>query len=335
MLRSLLMVLVGVVPAVATFTANHELRHLNRHLTGQVVELRLDSALLGEQRRLYVYLPPKYDPCTAYPLVLWLHGGADDGRSFLDPAHLPHVDGLIARGQFPPAIIAGLDGTVRSCNLLNPPHSLFINSLRGRFADHVMCEVVPHLATRYRVRPEKQCHALIGLSAGGFGAANLGIKHRDYFGSVVSIAGGLHQLYYICQGDYFAAFDPRTYRARTEYDPRAVLVTVAGGLIRFNARQLWEPVFGPPPGILDRIRAENPADLLCGLQPGELNLYVAYGARDHLNMAAHAESFAWLAAQRGIAVTRDRDATGGHDKETLQRLQRSAYPWLGRHLTPR
>jgi S-formylglutathione hydrolase FrmB len=333
---ALLALLGGVLPAFATFTANHELRHLNRQLTGQVVDIRIPSAILDQPRDLYVYLPPGYDPCRAYPLVLWLHGGGDDERSFLDLPQLAYLDGLIARGQFPPAIVAGLDGTARSHNVLNPPHSLFINGLRGRFTDHVMQEVIPFLSTRYNIRPEKEAHALIGISAGGFGAANLGLKRRDYFGSVVSIAGGLNLLYHTRQGDYFADFDPCTYRSRTEYNSREVLMTFAGGLVRLTPKQLWEPIFGPPPGILERIRAENPADLLCStnLQPDELSLYVGYGAKDHLNMDAQAESFAWLTRQRGVAVTCDRDPEGGHDKETLRKLHRQSYPWLARHLAP-
>jgi S-formylglutathione hydrolase FrmB len=324
---SLLVLILGASPAVASF-------EVLRPLQGRLLDLRIRSHHLQQTRDLQVYLPPGYIPCRSYPLILWLHGGASDERSFRDLAQLAYLDDQMARGLFPPAIVACPDGTIPSLCRLNPPHSLYLNGPHGRFADHVMQEVIPFLTTRYRIRPEREAHAIIGLSAGGFGAANLALKHRDYFGSMVSISGGLNQLYHTRQGDYFAPFDPCTYRSRAMYASGETLVYFLGGMIRLSARQLWDPVFGSQPGILERIRAENPADLLCStnLRPGELNLYVGYGARDPLNMAAHAESFAWLARQRGVTVTCHRDEEGGHDRLTLRRLHRAAYPWLAQQL---
>src|SRR2546427_160685 len=60
-------------------------------LAGQVVDhtnnhgrdCRIWSQALGERRNLYVYLPPNFDPGKRYPILVWLHGMAQDERDFL------------------------------------------------------------------------------------------------------------------------------------------------------------------------------------------------------------------------------------------------------------
>ena len=56
--------------------------------------------------------------------------------------------------------------------------------------------------------------------------------------------------------------------------------------------------------MIAKVAEDNPADLLIsnGLRPGELALYVHYPGRDNYNFDAQDLSFAWLAAQRGIAL---------------------------------
>src|SRR5207237_184416 len=65
-----------------------------RRLAGQVVEYprlwgadrRIWSAALQQWRDLDVYLPPGYDPCRRYPVLLWLHGITQDEQSFVREA---------------------------------------------------------------------------------------------------------------------------------------------------------------------------------------------------------------------------------------------------------
>ena len=47
----------------------------------------------------------------------------------------------------------------------------------------------------YSIRPEREGHALIGISAGGFGAMTIGMKHRDVFGVVATVGGPLNVRY--------------------------------------------------------------------------------------------------------------------------------------------
>ena len=76
------------------------------------------------------------------------------------------------------------------------------------------------------------------------------------------------------------------------------------GLRKSRASKYIDPVFGSGPDVNDRLKALNPADLLFNgpLRPGELAIYCHFAGRDNWNFDAHALSFAWLAASRGIDV---------------------------------
>jgi len=65
----------------------------------------------------------------------------------------------------------------------------------------------------------------------------------------------------------------------------------------------------------------------CNLQPGELNLYVAYGGKDEFNIAAQVESFLYVARQRGVEVSVNYDPNGRHDLATGHRLMAGALQW--------
>ena len=297
---------------------------------------RICSPILGRPRDLYVYLPPGYDPSNAYPLILFLHGADVDEHDFLDPGDLKALDGMISQGEIPPVIIAAPDGTLEGKNRITSTHSLWVNGLGGRFEDHIVDEIVPFLMRNYSFRPEREAHALVGVSAGGFGAMAIALKHRDLFAVVATIGGPLNMRYDNCNGCYAEDFDPATYRERTEYDPDMIIARYYFGLLRRRVKKYLEPIYGPGPDMIAKIARDNPADLLVstGLQPGELAMYVHYPGRDNYNFDAQDKSFAWLAAQRGIAVELAEDPMGRHNLRYIERAEPPAYLWLGRHILP-
>ncbi len=320
------------------------LKHLNGKLRGRVVDYthnhgkdcRIYSPILGQPRDLYVYLPPGYDPSVAYPLILFLHGADVDEHDFLDPGDLKELDAMMSRGEMPPTIIAAPDGTYEGANLLTSTHSLWVNGLGGRFEDHVVDEVVPFLMQTYSIRPERQAHGLLGVSAGGFGAMSIALKHRDLFGSVATLAGPLNMLYDNAEGSYSAEFDPATYRERTVYEPNMVIARYYFGLVRRRVKTFLEPVYGTGPGVIARVARDNPADLIVStdLRPGQLDMYVNYGGLDNYNFDAQDQSFAWLASRRGVAVDLTCVPGARHNLPYIEGAEPPAYQWLGRHLLP-
>ncbi len=340
----LVLLAAAVVPARAQVFNLVNLDHLNSKLDGRVIEFtrnhgadrRICSPILGRPRDLYVYLPPGYNSGVAYPLIVFLHGADVDEHDFLDPGNLKALDGMISRGEVPRVIIATPDGTYEGKNRITSTHSLWVNGLGGRFEDHIVYEILPFLMRTYSIRPEREAHALLGVSAGGFGAMAIALKHRELFGAVATIGGPLNMRYDNCNGRYGDDFDPATYRERTEYDPDLIIARYYFGLLRRRVKTYLEPIYGPGPDMIAKIVRDNPADLLSstGLQPGELFMYVHYAGRDNYNFDAQDKSFAWLAAQHGIAVELAEDASGRHNLPYIERAKPLAYLWLGRHILP-
>lgn len=331
-------------PARAQLFSLVNLDHLNSKLCGRVVDhsrnhgddRRQHSPILGRPRDLYVYLPPSYDPSIAYPLILFLHGAGVDEHDFLDPGTLKALDQFIVSGQIPPVIVAAPDGTYEGVNHIGATHSLWVNGLGGRFEDHIVGEVMPFLMRTYSIRPERQAHAILGISAGGYGAMAIGLKHRDLFGSIATLAAPLNLRYDSCPEGYRGQFDPATYRERAEYDPDLVVARFYLGILRRRVKQFLEPVYGRGPEVVAQITRDNPADLLAStnLRPGEMALYVNYPGRDNYNFDAQDQSFAWIAARRGIAVDLSTIPHGRHNLRYIEKAEAPAFLWIGRHLLP-
>ena len=320
------------------------LDHLNSKLQGRVVDYTRNhgadrqqySAILGKPRDLYVYLPPGYNPAVAYPLIVFLHGADIDEHHFLDPGDMKRLDRMMASGQLPSMIIAAPDGTYEGVNHIHATHSLWVNGRGGRYEDHVVSEILPFLMRTYSIRPEPQAHALIGVSAGGYGAMGMGLKHRDFFGIVATLAGPLNMRYDACPGGYRAQFDPATYRERTNYDPDQVVARFYFGLARVRVKKFLEPVYGSGPDVVPQIVRDNPADLLVStnLQPGEMQLFVNYPDWDNYNFDAQDKSFAWIAAQRGVHVDLSVVRHGRHNLPYIEKAEPAAYFWVGQRILP-
>jgi enterochelin esterase-like enzyme len=341
---ALLLIASANAPAKAQVFSWVSLDRLNRKLHGRVVDFthnhgadrRIWSPILGRPRDLYVYLPPGYDPSVAYPLILFLHGAVVDEHYFLGPFDLKAFDSMMSEGKVPPAIIAAPDGMYDGRNRINSPHSLWVNGLGGRFEDHVVAEIVPFVMRNYSIRPERSAHALLSVSAGGFGAMAIALKHRDLFGVVAAIGGPLNMRYDNRAGRYSDDFDPATFRQRTEYDRDMIIARYYGGLRRRRVKTFLEPVYGPGADMIAKVARDNPADLLAatGLERGDLAMYVNYAGRDNYNFDAQDKSFAWLAGLRGVAVDLVEAPTGRHDLVYIERAEPPTFLWLGQHILP-
>jgi S-formylglutathione hydrolase FrmB len=321
-----------------------DLIQINKKLRGQVIDhtanhgkdRRLWSPALGQRRDVYVYLPPGFDPQLKYPLVIWLHGFAQDERSFLREV-APRLDACICAGLLPPMIVVAPDGSLEGEPCHAKPGSFFINSKVGAFEDYVLKDVLGFVLANYPVRPEREAHVLAGLSMGGFGAYTLAIKHRELFGVVVGIYPPLNLRWVDDKGRYFSKFDPNSWGWRTRVTSRhEVIAKFYGGLVTFTIGQVIEPIFGRSEQGLQEVIKHNPIEMIdsYGLKPGELEMYVGYGKKDEFNLAAQIESFLYVAKQRGLNVTVSVDPEGHHDLETAVKLLPGIVEWLGPRLAP-
>src|SRR5207253_1719113 len=185
------------------------LNRVNRRLLGVVidhtynhgVDRRIWSAALGERRALYVYLPPGFDPHLCYPFAMCLHGAMQDERFFLGSA-VEEFDRAIACGQLPPVILAVPDGSYYGRPSLCKPATFFANSRLGNFEDFLMCDVWNFMMCNYPILPEREAHALIGVSMGGGAAFAHGMKYRDRISLVVGLHPALNFRWLDCYGRY-------------------------------------------------------------------------------------------------------------------------------------
>jgi S-formylglutathione hydrolase FrmB len=333
-----LALLPGGAGAIGWRKDSTDLLLLNRKLAGRVVDYtnnhgkdhRIWSRALGQRRDLYVYLPPGFDPRRPYPVLIYLHGFAQDEQSFLHHIALP-LDHAVAAGRLPPLIAAAPDGSINGepCHCVGG--SFFLNAKPGHYADFVVEDVWDFLTRTYPIRPEREAHVLAGISMGGFGAYNLGIKHRDRFGVVCGICPPLNLRWVGKDGNYQANFDPDNWGWRTEIGRgREVLGRFLGGTVKVRLRDLLEPVFGLEPAAIHAVSRENPIELIdrLGLREGELAMYVGYSGKDEYNIDAQAESFVYLARQRGLTVTVACDPQGRHRMPEMVRHLPGFFDWL-------
>ena len=256
---------------------NHRLfGHVDDYSHNHGEDRRLYSPVLGRKRDLYVYTPPGYDPRRSYPMILWLHMAYVDEHVFLGSPALLELDRMIVTGEIPPVIVACPDLTYEGENKTSSIHSLAVNGRGGRFEDHLIGEVLPFVMSRYSVRPERQAHGIFGLSGGGFGGMSFGIRRRDLFGAVATLASPVNVRYDDIRPEGPREnFNPETYRWKARYDPDEVYGVWYFGLRKTRAAKYIDPLFGSGPEVNDILRSLNPADLLftTNLQPGELFLY--------------------------------------------------------------
>jgi S-formylglutathione hydrolase FrmB len=342
---TVLLVLASSAPAAANPVRNlFELDRVNRRLSGTVIDYthnhgvdrRLWSNALHEPRDLYVYLPPGYDPHKRYPLILWLHGFAQDEASFLrDVAE--RLDRAIVCGKLPPAIVAAPDGSLHGLSCLFSAGSFFINAPAGAFEDYLMIDVWDFLMRTYPIRPEREAHVIAGASMGGGAAFNKAIKYSDRFKIVLGIFPPVNLRWIDCHGRYMANFDPDCWGWRTDVSRGREVLGRFYGVVTVRQRQVAYPLYGRRnPDTVSAISRENPIEMLDAydVREGLLDMYIAYGGLDQFNIDAQVESFLYYARQRGLTVGVGYDPRGKHDRATADRLLPDALDWLGPRLAP-
>lgn len=181
-------------------------RWLPRHSTGvgrdrwrgSVERHFLSSVLLsGQTWDYYVYLPPSYyrpgEARRRYPVLYLLHGTPGASSNWLLRGKLADtVDRLLRQRRLRPLIVVmpeGNGGWLKD--------SEYVNRWDGRenVEDYLVYDLVQEVDIRFRTRPNQRWRALGGISEGGYGAMNLGLKHREVFGAI------------LCHSGYFRALD--------------------------------------------------------------------------------------------------------------------------------
>lgn len=159
------------------------------------------SNLLGDERRLVVYLPPGYhtDEGRSYP-VLYMQDGQNlfDGRTSYVPGQHWHLnetaDNLIREGAVEPLIIVGVyNAGARRIEEYTPTADPGFKAggradLYGRMLAE---ELKPYVDATYRTRPGREHTGIGGSSLGGLVSLYIGLGRADIFGRVIAMSPSL------------------------------------------------------------------------------------------------------------------------------------------------
>ncbi|QMW04372.1 alpha/beta hydrolase-fold protein [Spirosoma foliorum] len=129
------------------------------------------SAVMGEDRDYYVYLPPNYDPKRKepYPVFFLLHGATGTALSWIVNAQANIIlDNLIAEGKAKPMIMVNTLGYGGN----------------DKYATEVIQEIIPQVEKTYNAAKDRTQRAIVGLSMGGGTAYYTGLNHLDHFAYV-------------------------------------------------------------------------------------------------------------------------------------------------------
>jgi S-formylglutathione hydrolase FrmB len=315
-----------------------ELEATNTRLHGQVIDYthnhgadnRIWSETLGEKRDLYIYLPPGFDPAKQYPMIIALHGYAQDEKSFLRSG-VGDLDKAMASGLMPAAIIAVPDGSVDGDGCRTRAGSFFINSKAGRFEDFIMQDVWDFVMRNYPILPERESHILMGVSMGGGAAFRLGLRYKERIGIVAGFFPPLNTRYVDCHGRYLRKFDPDCQGLRTDLSRGHEVIGRFYAVIPISLKRLLDPIYDrKDPNALAQLAWENPFEMLdaANLKDGELAMFIGYGGRDEFNIDAQVESFLYKTKQMGLTVQFAYDPNGHHNYATYARLLPYLFDWL-------
>jgi enterochelin esterase-like enzyme len=187
----------------------------------------LQGTFPGTDRPGYVYLPPGFTEGSQYPVVYLLHGMRGSPAEYIDATQLPSFADLeIAGGRLRPfiAIIPAAGST--------PAYN---GEWGGRWENALVGQIVPWVDTWLPTVPTASGRVLAGLSAGGFGAIDIGLRHPALFGTLESWSG------------YFTPLRDGPFRNAT---PAALAAHDPTKLLPANQRSLTRTRFfvstGPP-----------------------------------------------------------------------------------------
>jgi enterochelin esterase-like enzyme len=156
--------------------------------TGRTVTIRVESPALGRGVRTLVHLPPGYDSSTTrYPTIYLLHGTPGDPDDLVDIGVTRTLDSLISAGRMSPVILVmPTGGPSRDSDTEWADSAVDPSQRWGTFVDR---DLVNAVDADYRTLSDRHHRAIAGISMGGYGAANLGLRHRRTFGVVSSWSG--------------------------------------------------------------------------------------------------------------------------------------------------
>ena len=205
----------------------------------------IESKILGEPRRINVYLPPGYaeSPAARLPVLYMPDGGI--GEDFLHVAGLVQVS--VGNGTMRPHLLVGIENTQRRRDMTGPTEVAEDKKIAPRvggseaFRRFIRDELMPQVRSRYRTTEET---AVVGESLAGLFVVETLLLEPDLF-------------------DTYIAFDPSLWWNRQK------LINEAGGRLRARAglrKRLYFAASADMGELADKFAAALAAQAPAGLR---------------------------------------------------------------------
>lgn len=173
------------------------------------------SAALGRTMPYTILLPAGYDAegDGCYPVLYLLHGAWSNHAEWAARTKLAdHA----ARFRL---IIICPEGE----------NSCYVNGADGeRWEDYIVADLPAHIEATERVSAERGGRAIAGLSMGGLGAFNIGMRHPERYCAIASHSGAFSLLTWVGTNanddpQFRAVLGPPNSPTRQEYDPHRII----------------------------------------------------------------------------------------------------------------
>jgi enterochelin esterase family protein len=148
--------------------------------TGTTEVHRLRSEILGNERRVWVHLPPGYSASDRHGLLVLF-----DGWAYVNLVPTPTIlDNLVAAGRIAPLVAVlpdSLDQETRTRELC----------YHDPFVDFLTDQLLPWAVERFGITAKPELTIVGGSSAGGLAALYAAAERPDVFGTVLSQSAAL------------------------------------------------------------------------------------------------------------------------------------------------
>ena len=165
------------VPAVVPDAKPVAVERIRVH--GSALEGNLESNAVD--RDVIVFLPPSYakEKARRYPVVYALHGYSIGAEQWTHEIHVPQtLEGAFAQGAHEMIVVLPDAKTMHN-------GSMYSSSVTtGDFELFIARDLPAYIDAHYRTIRDRSGRGLVGHSMGGYGAARIGMKHADVFGSL-------------------------------------------------------------------------------------------------------------------------------------------------------
>ena len=152
----------------------------------------LQSAAVGEMRRINVWTPPGYATGrTRYPVLYMPDGGVEEDF----PHVVAAVDSAVRAGEMRPVIVVGIENTARRRDMTGPTTVARDSTIAPRvggsaaFRRFIASELMPEVRRRYRTTSET---AIIGESLAGLFIMETFFLQPELFDTYIALSPSLY-----------------------------------------------------------------------------------------------------------------------------------------------